>query len=206
MSYIIFFPFFLFFCLSWNVNSLSLEKVSSRRRWLTTHTTAAAAALLTTTRVPSPVMAAPPIAVIAEELGYFPVRNKEGELLYVPKKIKRQSTDQAVELAKVLKEKGVNFYGAYWCPHCSRQKELFGAEAMSILNYVECSPKGYNYKGQCKNVDGYPSFRDKRGKISFDGERPLEYFAKQVGITSFDPNLEDEVPMIGTSCKLPNRN
>ena len=36
-------------------------------------------------------------------------------------------------------------YGAYWCPHCAHQKELFGAEAWSLIPYVECSLKGFYY-------------------------------------------------------------
>ena len=37
-------------------------------------------------------VAAPPIAIIAEELGYFPVTNADGETVYVPKRIQRPST------------------------------------------------------------------------------------------------------------------
>ena len=86
-----------------------------------------------------------------------------------------------------------------------KKKELFGAEAWSYINYVECSPKGYGFRGVCKNVDGYPTFRDRKGKLSFSGERDLEYFAKQVGFgNSFDQSLEEPVPMIGNSaCKIP---
>lgn len=152
--------------------------------------------------------AAPPISVIAEELGYFPVQNKDGTVMYIPKRVQRTSTPQAIELAKALQAKGITMYGAYWCPHCSRQKELFGAEAWSQMNYVECSPKGYGFQGAkaCKDVDGYPTFRDKTGKImNVSGERPLEFLAQLVGYTSFDPSLEDEVPMAGTTCKLPKR-
>lgn len=47
--------------------------------------------------------AAPPIAIIAEELGYFPVTNRHGKTTYVPARVKRSSTDQAVLLAKYLK-------------------------------------------------------------------------------------------------------
>jgi hypothetical protein len=147
--------------------------------------------------------AAPPIAIIAEELGYFPVQNKEGQVMYIPKKVQRKSTDQAIELAKAMKEKGITMYGAYWCPHCSRQKELFGQEAWGYINYVECSPKGYGFKGTCKNVDGYPTFMDnKRGRVNVSGERPLDFLAQEVGFKEFDPSLEDLVPMIGTSCRL----
>lgn len=154
---------------------------------------------------PSRASAAPPFAVIAEELGYFPVQNREGKVMYIPKKVQRQSTDQAIELAKKMREKGVTMYGAYWCPHCSRQKELFGQEAWSYVNYVECSPQGYGYEGMCRNVDGYPTFRDKRGKISFSGERSLDMIAQTIGFAGFDPSLEGEVPMIGTACKLPKK-
>lgn len=185
------------------VLSLSLEPPpsSSRRHWLQQGVTATAAGILSGS-IASAALAAPPIAIIAEELGYFPVRNKAGDTVYIPKKIQRESTDQAVELAKQMQQKGVTMYGAFWCPHCARQKEIFGKEAFSYINYVECASKGYGYKGICKDVEGYPEFKDKRGKFNVDGERPLEVFAKELGFVSFDPSLEDEVPMSGTSCKL----
>jgi thiol-disulfide isomerase/thioredoxin len=44
-------------------------------------------------------------------------------------------------LATHLKDKGALFYGAYWCPRCQEQKELFTASAQR-LPYVECSPQG----------------------------------------------------------------
>lgn len=157
---------------------------------------------------PPTAVAAPPISIIAEELGYFPVTTKDGDVTYVPKRVSRKSSPQAIELAKVLKEKGVTMYGAYWCPHCSRQKEIFGAEAWSIMNYVECSPKGYGFQGQkmCQGVDGYPTFKDKTGRgINVSGERPLGFLAQQVKFSTFDQSLEEEVPAIGTACKLPTR-
>lgn len=96
-------------------------------------------------------------------------------------------------------------YGAFWCPHCARQKELFGREAWAMVPYVECAPRGYGYQGgtACRKIDGYPTFRDKSGKIQVSGERPLEVLAQEVGFTGFDPSLEtDDVPMIGSSCKI----
>jgi glutaredoxin len=183
---------------------------STTRRTFFTKSLATVA--MTTTAVvtvvtPFEALAAPPISVIAEELGYFPVSNSDGEIRYVPKRTTRVSSPQAIELAKQLKDKDVTMYGTYWCPHCSRQKELFGAEAWSIMNYVECSPKGYNYKGQkmCKNIDGYPTFRDstKKGTImNISGERDLEFLAQQINFP-FDSSLENELPPgIGTTCKL----
>lgn len=180
---------------------------SSRRRWIhnvVVSTTAAGATLAVMGGVPPSAVAAPPIAVIAEELGYFPVQNRDGDIVYIPKRVQRSSTPQAIELAKALRESGITMYGAYWCPHCSRQKEVFGAEAWSFINYVECSPKGYYYQGskQCKGVDGYPTFRDTKGKINFSGERSLESLAGTIGFSNFDPSLEDEVPLPGTTCKI----
>ncbi len=63
-------------------------------------------------------------------------------------------------LASCLTEKGVNFYGAFWCPHCQEQKGLFGKSA-KLLPYVECStPDGKGQTPICidKKIDGYPTW------------------------------------------------
>ena len=193
-----------------NISRSAATTTTTTRR--TFFTKALATVAMTTTAVvtvvtPFEALAAPPISIIAEELGYFPVSNSDGEIRYVPKRTTRVSSPQAIELAKQLKDKDITMYGTYWCPHCSRQKELFGAEAWSIMNYVECSPKGYGYKGQemIKNIDGYPTFRDstKKGTImNISGERDLEFLAQQINFP-FDSSLENELPPgIGTTCKL----
>jgi len=46
-------------------------------------------------------------------------------------------------LAEHLDERGAVFYGAFWCPACNEQKDLFG-EASDELPYFECSPNGRN--------------------------------------------------------------
>jgi uncharacterized membrane protein len=46
------------------------------------------------------------------------------------------------QLAKHLKDTGATMYGAYWCPHCCEQKQLFGQTAMKDLGYVECGEGG----------------------------------------------------------------
>ena len=187
------------------------SKCSSRRRILEETLLGGGvltAGLITGAVCPPSAAAAPPIAIIAEELGYFPVTTKNGDVTYVPKRVSRKSSAQAIELAKVLKEKGVTMYGAFWCPHCSRQKEIFGAEAWSLMNYVECAPQGYGFQGQkmCNGVDGYPTFKDKSGQVvNVSGERPLDFLAQQVRFSNFDSSLEEELPAIGTACKLPNR-
>jgi hypothetical protein len=114
--------------------------------------------------------AAPPIAIIAEELGYFPVttqsdstdsttRTSTPSTIYVPARVKRASTQQAVALADYLQTHNVRMAGTFWCPHCRRQKEVFGAEAWSRIEYVECAPLGYRGNpAQCLElgVTAYP--------------------------------------------------
>lgn len=63
-------------------------------------------------------------------------------------------------LARCLGEKGATFYGAFWCPHCQEQKQLFGKSA-KLLPYVECStPDGKAQTPICisKNIEGYPTW------------------------------------------------
>jgi uncharacterized membrane protein len=52
------------------------------------------------------------------------------------------SSKAEIELATHLKQVGAKMYGAYWCPHCHDQKELFGKEAAAIYPYIECAPDG----------------------------------------------------------------
>lgn len=52
-----------------------------------------------------------------------------------------QENPQFRGLAEHLAKVDAKFYGAYWCPHCQEQKELFGASAHR-LPYIECSPQG----------------------------------------------------------------
>ncbi|MCC7125718.1 MAG: vitamin K epoxide reductase family protein [Acidobacteria bacterium] len=44
-------------------------------------------------------------------------------------------------LAVHLADTGVKMYGAYWCPHCTDQKDMFGP-AQKRLPYIECSTGG----------------------------------------------------------------
>ena len=62
--------------------------------------------------------------------------------------------------AQCLKDKGAIFYGAFWCPHCQKQKALFGKSA-KLLPYVECStPDGGGQLNICKGkgVSNYPTW------------------------------------------------
>lgn len=48
------------------------------------------------------------------------------------------SNPEQLALVEHLRLKGALFYGAWWCPHCFHQKNLFGTEAGQRLPYVEC--------------------------------------------------------------------
>jgi cyclophilin family peptidyl-prolyl cis-trans isomerase len=46
------------------------------------------------------------------------------------------------EFAQQLTDEGVRFFGAFWCPHCNRQKALFGAgeDALPFIKVTEGDP------------------------------------------------------------------
>ena len=63
-------------------------------------------------------------------------------------------------LASCLTEKGVKMYGAFWCPHCERQKDMFGS-SFEKINYTECSlPDRSGQTKACidKNIEKYPTW------------------------------------------------
>jgi hypothetical protein len=64
--------------------------------------------------------------------------------------------------ARCLTERGVKMYGAWWCPHCQDQKELFGA-SFEYAPYVECGIKGdlHGTAQVCKDQDikHYPTWQ-----------------------------------------------
>ncbi|MDP2599032.1 MAG: hypothetical protein Q8P49_04330 [Candidatus Liptonbacteria bacterium] len=86
--------------------------------------------------------------------------------------------------ASCLKDKGVIFYGAFWCPHCQTQKKLFG-DAVDQLPYVECStPDGQGRLQICvdKGIQGYPTWVFPDGS-RLSGEVPLNTLAEKSSCT-----------------------
>jgi len=81
-------------------------------------------------------------------------------------------------LAKHLNQIGAKMYGAFWCPHCYEQKQLFGKEAFKSLNYVECDPSGKNPQpAACAaaKIQSYPTWTIKGETVS--GAQVLEKLA-----------------------------
>src|SRR5579883_2972790 len=84
------------------------------------------------------------------------------------------SSAAAIALAKHLKQVGAKMYGAYWCPHCHEQLQLFGRTAAQQLPYTECAEDGKNaHPALCEaeKVEGYPTWKIK-GKTLL-GTQPL---------------------------------
>jgi len=50
----------------------------------------------------------------------------------------KPSSAEQLALSDWLRQRGVIFYGAWWCPACFQQKNLFGQQAGNRLPYVEC--------------------------------------------------------------------
>ncbi len=87
-------------------------------------------------------------------------------------------------LAQCMKDQGVVFYGAFWCPHCQRTKALFGNSA-KLLPYVECStPDGKGQLQICidKKITNYPTWIRPDGAI-VTGEHSIEELASFSGCT-----------------------
>jgi hypothetical protein len=72
-----------------------------------------------------------------------------------------------IELANYLTRKDVKVYGAYFCPHCYEQQQLFGKEAWNNVKQIECAAdaKENPQPEVCKQagIKGFPTW-------SIDGE------------------------------------
>lgn len=92
------------------------------------------------------------------------------------------SSSPVAAFAQCLKDSGVIFYGAFWCPHCKTQKALFG-DAVSLLPYIECStPDGRGRTDICiqKKIDGYPTWEFADGS-RLSGERKFAELSERSG-------------------------
>lgn len=81
-----------------------------------------------------------------------------------------------------LKSKGAKMYGAWWCPHCAEQKEMFGY-ALRYMNYVECSPKGLRTEtAECKQagIKNFPTWQFPDGSRT-EGAQPLAVLSQKTG-------------------------
>jgi glutaredoxin len=93
-----------------------------------------------------------------------------------------KSISSEMALAEHLSKQGAKMYGAYWCPHCSNQKQFFGEKAFSKINYIECDPRGKNPQvNLCRSakITGFPTW-EINGKM-YQGMRSLNDLATLSG-------------------------
>lgn len=86
-----------------------------------------------------------------------------------------------VALARHLSRIGAKMYGTYWCPYCTRQKELF-RDGANQLTVIECDRGGANAQPQLcdqANVSSYPTW-EINGQL-YRGMRSLEELAQLSG-------------------------
>lgn len=78
--------------------------------------------------------------------------------------------------AQCMTEKGMVMYGTDWCPHCQRQKQLFG-KSFQYINFVDCDTSK-----ECEDVgiESFPTWV-KDGKLYEPGLKPLVELAKLSG-------------------------
>jgi glutaredoxin len=89
---------------------------------------------------------------------------------------------ETVNFAKCLTDNGVKMYGAFWCPHCARQKEMFGS-TFEHVNYVECSlPDKSGQTEVCKEavIKTYPTWEFGDGS-RVEGVQTLEDLSRTSG-------------------------
>ena len=74
--------------------------------------------------------------------------------------------------AQCLAQKGFTMYGAYWCPHCQREKAAFG-DSFTYVPYVECTEEPGTAQCTAAGIKGYPTWLAADGR-RFEGEQGLE--------------------------------
>ena len=119
---------------------------------------------------------------------YAKVNSPESSIISLPStppqapvgwKITTTSGEAEIALAKHLTQIGAKKYGAYTCPHCYSQKQLFGKEAFKEIEYTECAPGGKNPQPRVcidAGVNSYPTW-EINGNF-YPGTQTLEKLAK----------------------------
>ena len=88
--------------------------------------------------------------------------NQAAEVAGQGPQVTTPSGEAELALAKHLTDSGAKMYGAYWCPHCHDQKQLFGKEAYKKMPYVECAADATNSQADlctAENVTSYPTWK-----------------------------------------------
>lgn len=120
---------------------------------------------------------------------YAPINNPSAVETTVPGEagppVVNPSGTAELQLAQHLADVDAKMYGAWWCPHCHDQKELFGQAAAKVMPYIECAEDGQNAQAAlCRSVEGlsgFPSW-EINGELLV-GTQSLETLAEASGYT-----------------------
>jgi len=102
--------------------------------------------------------------------------------------VEQTSTDKlllpedASTMVNCMNEKGMVMYGTEWCPHCQRQKAMFG-EAIAELAYVDCDKNAELCTAA--GVKGYPTWV-LDGQL-YEGEQTWKQIKDLTGCTEQPP-------------------
>ncbi len=114
-----------------------------------------------------------------------------------------------VAFAKALKDAGVRFFGAIWCPFCNEQKALFG-DGAPYLPFVEVTnpDRSLNSVGQQENIQTFPTWEFQNG-TRVTGVKTLQELSTATGIAipssnnpSFRP-IGNQTVLIGSPLYIP---
>jgi len=97
---------------------------------------------------------------------------------------RRRHVSKLDAFAQCLGTKQAKMYGAYWCPHCAEQKELFGS-SFDYAPYVECGIKGSRATQQVcldAGVKRYPTWVFADG-TRVEGKQELQFLSEKSGCT-----------------------
>ena len=117
------------------------------------------------------------------------------------------STPEQEALAAQLRRQGAQFYGAWWCPACFQQKNLFGKQGSRQLPYVECD-KTEADRDRCTaaKIQAYPTWvlngQRLEGVQSLD---ELKRWADEVGGSPAQTSASGAPKAMGTNTMGPGR-
>jgi len=101
-----------------------------------------------------------------------------------PPAVTTTSSPDALRVGAALKAKKAVLYGAYWCGFCNKDRQALGAEATSMIEYVECDSRGAGADPKrCADagVDAFPTWEVNGQRSS--GAKGLQGLANLGGVT-----------------------
>ncbi|MGB5133769.1 MAG: hypothetical protein WBN89_01190 [Prochlorococcaceae cyanobacterium] len=94
-----------------------------------------------------------------------------------------ESNPDQKSLSAHLRTKGAVFYGAWWCPACFQQKNLFGKQAGNSLPYVECDSEAGRERCKAAGIRAFPTW-EMEGKPRLEGVQTLDELKAWSGFPS----------------------